>query len=32
MPWRIYQRMTDVELHALWIYLRTVEPRAFGNK
>ncbi len=32
MPWRIYKRMTDGELHALWLYLRTVAPRAFGNK
>ena len=32
MPWRILGRMTDEELHALWLYLRSAEPRAFGNK
>jgi hypothetical protein len=32
MPWRSYQHMTDAELHALWLYLRSVPPRAFGNK
>jgi cytochrome c553 len=32
MPWRSFQQMTDGELHALWLYLRSVPPRASGNK
>lgn len=32
MPWRSYAAMTDVELHALWLYLRSAPPKAFGNK
>lgn len=32
MPWRSYQQMTDGELHALWLYLRSVPARATGNK
>ena len=32
MPWRIYGNMTDEDLRALWSYLRTVPPKAFGNK
>jgi cytochrome c553 len=32
MPWRVYARMTDDELHALWRYLQSVPPRPFGNK
>jgi mono/diheme cytochrome c family protein len=31
MPWRTTARMTDVEIRALWAYLRTVEPRAKGG-
>jgi cytochrome c553 len=26
MPWRIFRRMTDDELHALWLYLESVPP------
>lgn len=26
-----FERLTDTELGALWLYLQTVEPRAFGN-
>jgi cytochrome c553 len=32
MPWRVLGRMTDAELHALWLYLQSVPPRAYGNK
>ena len=31
MPWKIVGRMTDEELHAVWLYLRSVPPRAFGS-
>jgi hypothetical protein len=26
MPWRTYAKMSDVELSALWAYLRTLPP------
>lgn len=32
MPWRVVGRMTDDELHAIWLYLRSVPPKATGNK
>ncbi|HEX3158077.1 MAG TPA: c-type cytochrome [Gemmatimonadaceae bacterium] len=32
MPWRVFRRMSDDELRALWAYLRSVPPRQFGNK
>jgi mono/diheme cytochrome c family protein len=32
MPWRVFRNMSDDDLHALWLYLRTVPPKAFGNK
>lgn len=32
MPWRNLGRMTDVELHALWAWLRTLPPVAEGNR
>jgi hypothetical protein len=32
MPWTGYRDMTDEELQALWLYLRSVPPRAFGGK
>ncbi|MGH7620481.1 MAG: c-type cytochrome [Gemmatimonadaceae bacterium] len=32
MPWKTIGRMTDDELHALWLYLRSVPPREFGNR
>lgn len=32
MPWQVYRNMTDDELHAVWLYLRTVPPKPFGNK
>ena len=32
MPWRQLGRMTDEELRAIWLYLRSVPARPFGNK
>jgi cytochrome c553 len=32
MPWRSFGRMTDDELHALWLYLRSMPAKQFGNK
>jgi hypothetical protein len=32
MPWPIFSRLTDEEVEGLWVYLRTVPPKAFGNK
>jgi mono/diheme cytochrome c family protein len=32
MPWRAYASMNDVELSALWLYLRSVPAKAFGGK
>jgi cytochrome c553 len=28
---KMFGRMTDPELHALWLYLQSVPPRAYGN-
>lgn len=32
MPWEVYQGMADAEVHALWLYLRSVPAKPFGNK
>jgi hypothetical protein len=32
MSWRVFRAMTDSEIHALWLYLRGVPPKAFGGK
>lgn len=32
MPWRQAGMMTDDELHAIWLYLRSVPARPSGNK
>jgi mono/diheme cytochrome c family protein len=32
MPWPIFSRMTDEEVEALWVYLRTVPAKPFGGK
>ena len=32
MPWKSYRAMTDDELHALWLYLRSVPVKASGGK
>jgi mono/diheme cytochrome c family protein len=31
MPWKLAGQMSDVEMHAVYAYLRTVPSRAFGN-
>lgn len=31
MPWKTYGQMSDVELEALWAYLRTLPPREKGH-
>ena len=32
MPWKVFRGMTDAEIHAIWLYLRSVPPKPFGNK
>jgi mono/diheme cytochrome c family protein len=32
MPWRYAGRMSDDELRAIWLYLRSVPPVEFGNR
>lgn len=32
MPWRYTQALDDVEVRALWDFLRSVPPRAYGNR
>jgi mono/diheme cytochrome c family protein len=32
MPWPVLGRMTDDELQAIWLYLRSVPSKPFGNK
>jgi mono/diheme cytochrome c family protein len=32
MPIRLLRQMNDVEMAALYAYLRTVQPREFGNR
>ena len=32
MPWKVFRGMTDAEIHALWLYFKTVPPKPFGNK
>lgn len=32
MPWEVFHGMTDAEVHAIWLYLRSVPPKPFGNK
>lgn len=32
MPWKIYGKMNDVELRALYAYLQTLEPRMYGTR
>lgn len=32
MPWRVFARMDDVELNALFAYLSQLPPREFGNR
>jgi mono/diheme cytochrome c family protein len=30
MPWRVYGKMSDAELHAVWAFLRTLPPTPKG--
>jgi mono/diheme cytochrome c family protein len=32
MPWKVFRGMTDAEIHAIWLYLRSVPAKSFGNK
>ena len=32
MPWQGLGQMTDDEISALWMFLRTVEPREYGSR
>jgi hypothetical protein len=32
MPWKLAGQMTDEEMHAVWLYLRSVPPRAYAEK
>jgi len=32
MPWKVLRGMTDAEVHAIWLYLKSVPPKEFGNK
>ena len=32
MPWETYAKMTDEEIAAIWLYLRSVPAKPFGNK
>jgi len=32
MPWKSFAKMTDNELTALWLYLKSVPPKPTGNK
>ena len=31
MPWKVFRGMTDAEIHAVWLYLKSVPPKPFGN-
>jgi hypothetical protein len=32
MPYRLTKEMTDVELKAVFAYLKTVPPKEYGNR
>jgi mono/diheme cytochrome c family protein len=32
MPWNVFRKMSDADLHALWLYIRSVPAKEFGNK
>lgn len=32
MPWTSYMHMTDDELRAVWLYLQSLPPKAYGNR
>jgi mono/diheme cytochrome c family protein len=31
MPWTSYRHMSDDELRAVWVYLQSLPPKAYGN-
>ena len=31
MPWKLTAQLTDDELHALWLHLRTLQAKPFGG-
>jgi hypothetical protein len=31
MPWTSYRHMSDDELRAVWVYLKSLPPKAYGN-
>lgn len=31
MPWRLAGEMTDAEIHAIWLWLRSLPPKQFGE-
>ena len=32
MPWKSSGRMTDDEIHAIWLFLKTLEPKEMGQR
>jgi mono/diheme cytochrome c family protein len=32
MPWQLTRQMTDDEIRAMWLYLRSLPPRPYGNR
>ena len=32
MPWKVLGQMTDDELQALWLFLRSLAPKPYGNR
>ena len=32
MPWKSFAKMTDSEITAIWLYLKSVPPKPTGNK
>jgi mono/diheme cytochrome c family protein len=32
MPWNVFRKMSDADLHALWLYLLSVPAKESGNK
>ncbi|HZI29836.1 MAG TPA: cytochrome c [Gemmatimonadaceae bacterium] len=32
MPWEVFRKMSDADLHTLWLYLQSVPSKEFGNK
>ena len=32
MPWKVLGQMTDQEMKAVWLYLRSLPPREYGSR